>query len=235
MLWNRIYGLAESQQLNLPAFGRLLLLKTPLDDSHWLIAPYRDLTRLATALRTDAATRQVLTDHQVRLGLRETDRPPADVERQARYGKLIPGEDRQRDFTGQRVKELATPVQPDAPVPANRRGDREANVKNFWDTQTPQSHHIVEFNNLQTLGVSTKSGDSEMDYQRLPAVLLAAEFHQRYITAVLRPAQRWSQAQLEAGIAGVYRELYLQRSRLFEPLWAVSRVILKQAGLKNAG
>ena len=115
----------------------------------------------------------------------------------------------------------------------NRRTDREENVKRFWDSQTPQSHHIVEFNNLETLGVSHEIGLAEMDYQQLPAVLLAAEFHQRYISAILKPAQHWGKAKLQTDMVALYRGLYLGRGPLFEPLWRISQVILKHAGLRT--
>jgi len=34
-------------------------------------------------------------------------------------------------------------------------------------------------------------------------------------------------------IVTVYRDLYLGRSRLFEPMWKISKVILEEAGLKS--
>jgi hypothetical protein len=72
-----------------------------------------------------------------------------------------------------------------------------------------------------------------MDYLQLPAVLLAAEFHQRYISAILKPAQHWGKQQLQSTIASAYRDLYSGRGPLFEPLWRVSRVILDEAGIKT--
>ena len=115
----------------------------------------------------------------------------------------------------------------------NRISDREENVKSFWDSQTPQSHHIIEFNNLEALGVSRKNGNVGMDYFQLPAVLLAAEFHQRYISAILKPTHNWEKSKLAAEIPTVYSSLYLERSKLFEPLWFVSKAILERAGLEN--
>ena len=64
-----------------------------------------------------------------------------------------------------------------------------------------------------------------------PQVLLAAEFHQRYISSILKPAQRWNKTKLRAEIFSLYEGLYLSRSRLFQPLWPVSRLILRQAGI----
>jgi hypothetical protein len=160
--------------------------------------------------------------------------PPAGIERQARYGPLVRGTDHDKDFTPGRLNPVALPVQEISPVSVNRKTDREDNVKGFWASQTPQSHHIVEFNNLETLGASHKTGNAEMDYLQLPAVLLAAEFHQRYISAILKPAQQWGKQQLRSAIASVYRDLYLGKGPLFEPLWRVSRVILEEAGIKTA-
>jgi len=74
-----------------------------------------------------------------------------------------------------------------------------------------------------------------MDYKRLPAVLLAAEFHQRYITSILKPAQDWEKDKLLGGIHKLYQDLYLRRSALFKPLWAVSKVVLKEALARASG
>jgi hypothetical protein len=70
-----------------------------------------------------------------------------------------------------------------------------------------------------------------MDYFQLPAVLLAAEFHQRYISAILKPTHNWTKAKLEAEIPSMYSSLYLERSKLFEPMWCVSRAVFERAGL----
>jgi hypothetical protein len=231
MIWNQIANLPDVQTLPSQGYGQMLLLPVPDHTSNWLVGRYRDLTRLATALRDNASLRELLTKHRVRLGLRDSDVPPAGVERQPRYGKTVAGPNAQTDFTASRKQALATPVKAEAAAPPNRRTDREQNVADFWNTQTPQSHHIVEFNNLETLGASQKTGVKEMDYQQLPAVLLAAEFHQRYISAILRPAQRWTKGRLTSDIVGVYRGIYVTRSTLFKPLWDVSRIILQEAGL----
>lgn len=236
MLWDDIEKLTEgkkrkAKKLPVTGYGTFFLFEVPTDSSHWLVGPYHVLTDLATDLRTNEHLRDVLTENEVRLGLRASDKPPADVVRQARYGSKVAGEDRDTDFTGMRVDSVALPAREVDVIPSNRRGDRETNVKTYWDTQTPQSHHIVEFNNLEMLGKSTKEGDSQMDYLKLPAVLLAAEFHQRYITAFLRDAQRWSKTKLQAEIVGNYQKLYTEKSALFNPLWDVSAIILRNAGL----
>jgi hypothetical protein len=70
-----------------------------------------------------------------------------------------------------------------------------------------------------------------MDYFQLPAVLLAAEFHQRYISAILKPTHHWDKPRLAAEMPAVYNGLYFERSKLLEPLWSVSKTIFECAGL----
>jgi hypothetical protein len=234
MLWQAITNLSGCKSVTPPKnHPQLFLFDIPADGTGWLVGRYQDMTRLATDLRTDQVLRDFLSANRVRIGLRTTDVAPADIERRRNYGPLVPGENRDRDFTAARVNPVSQPVHAQPAPTANRKTDREENVKSFWDTQTPQSHHIVEFNNLETLGVSRKAGDAEMDYLQLPAVLLAAEFHQRYISAVLKPSQKREREKLQAGMVSTYRSLYLERSHLFEPMWRISKVILEEAGIKS--
>lgn len=229
MLWNRIRTLAGCSPFQ--AFGSsLLLLRIPADahGTHWLIGPYKDLASFATRLRTHEEYREALGACGVRLGLRQTDVAPAGV-RQKRYGTAVAGAMAQQNFHAARAKTLATPVRPSVSAPANRVTDQLHNVDTYWRTQTPQSHHIVEYNNLHALGKSQRSGASAMDHPHLPAVLLAAEFHQRYISSKLKPTHRLSRAELEAQIDQRYKELYTQASPLFAPLWDVSKAILEHA------
>src|SRR5262249_7774285 len=153
------------------------VFRTSVDDTGWLVGPYKGMTRFATDLRHDSALRDFLSSNRIRIGLRKTDIPPANVPRQERYGPLVSGDDCTRDFTADRLNPIVQSVRIQEASSINRKTDREENVKGFWETQTPQSHHIVEFNNLKTLGVSTENGSEGMDYFQLPAVLLAAEFH----------------------------------------------------------
>lgn len=235
MVWNTIARLPGCKPLTPPkGYAKFFLFMTSADDTGWLVGPYKDMTPLATDLRNDERLQDFLSANRVRLGLRNTDVPPAGIERQVRYGPLVPGTDRDKDFTGGRLNPVALPVQQISRVAVNRKADREDNVMRFWTSQTPQSHHIVEFNNLQTLGVSHKVGNAEMDYLQLPAVLLAAEFHQRYISAILKPAQHWGKQQLQSAIASVYRDLYLGKGPLFQPLWGISKVILNEATITTA-
>jgi hypothetical protein len=228
MLWNKIANLPGCQPVQLGKYPQFYLFTTSLNGTGWLVGPYKYLTPLATELRGSSELGELLAAKRVRLGLRDTDVPPTDLERQPRYGASIPGANLDQDFTSARVNPLAPPVKGTTPPPVNRKTDRQENVKRFWDSQTPQSHHIVEFNNLETLGVSRQVGIAEMDYQQLPAVLLAAEFHQRYLSAILKPAQHWQREKLQTEMVGLYRNLYQDRSALFEPLWQVSKVILQE-------
>lgn len=233
MLWNNISKLPGCERVAPPGSrgGDMFLLHIASDNSCWLIAPYESLTTFATALRERSDLRDFLTTSNVRIGLRETDRPAAEVDRQKRFGNTKVGSNANKDFTPLRKKELSQPVNPSVEQSTNRRTDREANVHSFWQTQTPQSHHIVEYNNLAKLGVSKPGRAKEMDYDRLPAVLLAAEFHQKYISMILKPPQRWPKDELRRGISLLYRRLYEQRSELFKPLWKVSKAILAEGRL----
>jgi hypothetical protein len=237
VLWSDIRSIPGCKKVVLPdTCSSVYLFETPDNKSNWMVAKYKDLTTIATALRTNRNLRGFLSDHTVRLGLRATDVPPADLERQKRYGAKISGINHATDFTLGRINHTTPPVHSNVAAPGNRRGDREQNVKMFWETQTPQSHHIVENNNLRNLGASSRdqSSPGEMDYKQLPAVLLTAEFHQRYITAVLRPAQSWGKEKLERDVTNEYRKLYCNRSSLFKPLWNISMVTLRAAGIPVA-
>lgn len=230
--WSSISLLPGSTKVHPPqGHAPFWLFRPKADGPGWLVGRYCELTKFATALRDNADLCDFLSTNQVRLGLRDSDVPPAGLTRQERYGTTVKGTDLNKDFTALRKNPSATPVHPSLTPAVNRKTDREENVKRFWASQTPQSHHIVEFNNLETLGVSHERGLAEMDYQQLPAVLLAAEFHQRYISAILKPAQRWSKAKLQLDLVATYRHLYTTRSPLFEPLWDISAVILREAGL----
>jgi hypothetical protein len=86
---------------------------------------------------------------------------------------------------------------------------------------------------LEKLGVSNEKGARESDYQQLPAVLLAAEFHQRYISVILKQTHNWDRQSLQAKLAGTYDSLYRLRSPLFLPLWEISKIILHEAGFEK--
>ncbi len=203
MLWKTISNLPGCKPVTPPKkLPQLFLFQTSVDDTGWLVCPYKNLTKFATELRNEKLL-------------------------------FVQGENHDEDFTHARLNPMAQPVHVDETPPVNRKTDREENVKSFWESQTPQSHHIVEFNNLQTLGFSRKKGNEEMDYLQLPAVLLAVEFYQRYISAILKPTQKLEKDKLQSEIVPIYRKFYLGSGKLFEPLWTVSKVIFEQANLKT--
>jgi len=234
-MWNWIRALPGCKSVWAPGpYGEMFLLPVPPDEtlepSCWMIGQYRDQTRLATDLRDSEELQEFVTDCRVRFGLRKADRPSADVARQERYGSTITGVHHAVDFTAQRIQPLAAPVR-DGVHAINRRSDRHENVRTFWATQTPQSHHVVEFNHLRDVGVSREIGFGNMDHGQLPCVLLAAEFHQRYISSVLKQTHGRSADDLRGGLGQVYSSLYIGRSPLFKPLWELSKVILGAAGI----
>ena len=232
-MWNKIESIPGCKAVRVPGTDEdMYLLPVPfnkvLEPSFWLIGEYRVQTPFATKLRDSKTLQKFVTENRIRFGLRESDRPPTG-DREVRFGTpqlaAKPG-----DFTKDRVQILAAPVKEDE-ASVNRRTDRELNVQKFWATQTPQSHHIVEFNNLRDIGKSKESGAGELDHGQLPCVLLAAEFHQRYISSILKKLHGASKADLLAKLPGEYSALYLGRGPLFSPLWSVSRIILQTAGL----
>jgi hypothetical protein len=231
MVWNAIKNLQGCERLAVPERdATFYVFMTPTDDTVWLVGPYKPMTDFATDLRNDKGLRDFLTAHRVRLGLRDKDVPPPGIEWQKRIGPSVPGAHRNKVFIRDRSNPITKPVL-DGPVSGNRKMDREDNVKSYWASQTPHSHHIVEFNNLAKLGVSHRVGKAEMDHDQLPAVLLAAEFHKCYISSILQPAHLWTKQKLELEIAPLYTRLYFEKGRLFEPLLRISKEILKAAGI----
>ena len=238
-MWEEIKKIPGCRVDSAPGgYGRVLFLPVPgigrREPSFWMIGRYKDQTRLATALRTDELPQTYVAASRVRFGVRESNRPPVNLERVKSYGTFLKGVNAHHDFSGQRNRTLARPARTTEP-PVNRLGDREENVKQYWATQTPQSHHIVEFNHLSEIGVSKKNGSGEMDHAQLPCVLLSAEFHQRYISSILRKTHGRSASELRGSLAQVYFSMYGERGRLFQPLWAVSKIILRRAGISLAG
>ena len=233
MLWKKLNRLSGRISLPVP-YSEIFAVQIPKTDTRWLVGPYEILTGLATALRSDEDLRDQLTDLGVRIGLRSTDTPSTE-ERQVRFGKTKKGVADDFSFLKMRKEQLAESLS-GGPAAVNRRTDRQKNVLGFWQTQTPQSHHIVEYNNLRDIGESDADGKGkrDMDYNQLPAVLLAAEFHQRYISVFLKQAHGMTKAELQKRMPVMYRSLYVEHSALFEPLWRISKVILAEAGLRVA-
>ena len=236
VLWDDIRRKFSGNVVFLGAnYGNMILL--PVTDSEnekscWLIGRYFELTKLATDLRSDKNDQREFTGkNKVRLGLRKDDVAPLYAKRQISFGNIQQGKNAGVDFTQERFSFTSRPVK-EGNFSINRRTDRERNVHNFWATQTPQSHHIVEFNHLRNLGVSKLAGTNDLDHSQLPCVLFVAEFHQRYISSILKQTHGLSQTDLRTKLEGIYKSLYLYKSPLFEPLWEVSKIILQHAGIK---
>ncbi len=240
MMWDDLKKISGAKTINVPGgFGEAILLPVTgtnsATPSFWMIGQYKDQTRLATALRQDAALQTFIAAQGVRFGLRESDRPPAvGAVRQERYGTTTAGTGAGINFVAQRVQPVSVPARPGVPAPANRKGDEQGNVARFWATQTPQSHHVVEFNHLRDMGVSHETGSGPMDHAQLPCVLLSAEFHQRYFSAILKQTHGWGNNRLRAEVAQTYSSLYVSGGVPFKPLWEVSKIILRAAGLTVA-
>ena len=235
MLWQNIKDLLPDTRITLPVpYGEIFAVVIPGTNTSWLIGPYARLTKLATALRSDGDLWKMLTKLGVRIGLRTTDTPSME-ERQIRFGETVKGTVDEKAIAKMRKLEGAKTALGQAADPS-RRNDRETNVASFWKTRTPESHHIVEYNNLRDIGESTKGkkGAGEMDHAQLPAVLLAAEFHQCYISVFLKKMHGMEKEALRKFMPGVYHSLYVEQSDLFEPLWEISKVILKRARIAVA-
>ena len=237
MMWDDLKKITGARTITVPGgYGEAILLPVAGANSPtpscWMIGQYKDQTRLATALRQDASLQTFISGQQIRFGLRESDRPPAvGTVRQERYGAPTVGPGANVNFALQRVQPVSVPVRPGVPAPGNRIGDEDGSKLRFWATQTPQSHHVVEFNHLRDMGFSQKIGAGPMDHAQLPCVLLSPEFHQRYFSSILKQTHGWGNNRLRAEIVQTYTSLYVSGGIPFRPLWEVSKIILRAAGL----
>jgi hypothetical protein len=233
-IWTPIHDLCQPVRL-VPRFDKVFVSRDPGQPKHWLIGPYSDLAQIRDGLGTEKSLLTALHDRGIRVGFRKTDEPPAEgVERQKSYGAEVPGST--ASHAGERKTQLHLPV-PGLFVPTHRISDESLNKGSYWQTQRPQVHHIVEFNNLRQLGVSTREGEGELDYDQLPCVMLMAEFHQRYISSVLKETHNYTgsgEALLEQ-YQTIYEELYFKTpkigddSRPFQALGEVAEVIFEEA------
>ena len=235
-LWNKIRAINGCRTARLPHVQyEVVLLPVPslpgaASDSFWLVGEYRHLTDFAASLRNDQEAQDFVAGHHIRFGLRGTDLPPVNLARQQRYGIQQAGPNATKSFATQRTGPVALTANVNAPVPTNRRSDREENVRLYWLTQTAQSHHIVEYNNLHTIDASRKGGGRPLDHERLPCVLLAAEFHQRYISSALKHTHGMTKVDLTKEMISIYGGIYRTTCPPLAPLWQVSRAILRAAG-----
>jgi hypothetical protein len=128
-------------------------------------------------------------------------------------------------------------VRSGAAPPKSRITDALANVETYWTTQSPQAHHIVEFNNLEQVGVSHKQGTEDLDYDQLPCVLFIAELHQRYVSSLLKDTHNWrgQPAQLLLRLMTTYENIYRTQAPGLLSLWRISEVVLDVADQKLRG
>ena len=238
VLWQKIGDIAGAKVVKSSDFGDVVLLPVPglgtEVDTYWMIGRYKDQTKLATALREDEAAQTFVAGHHVRFGFRKTDVAPIGLDRQKEYGETeVNPATATKDFRGERKRTLVKPVNDENAAQINRLSDREENVRLYWRSQTPQSHHVVEFNNLRDINRSRKGRGyfGPLDHSQLPCVLLAAEFHQRYVSSILKPTHGMGEEELLRTMERTYWSLYATGSSPLRPLWDVSRLILREAGL----
>ena len=205
MMWDDLKKISGAKTVLVPGgYGEPILLPvagapTPTP-SFWMIGRYKDQTRLATALRQDAALQAFVAAQGVRFGLRDTDRPPAvGAARQERYGAPVAGANAGINLAPQRLQAVSQAVRPACPRRPTARATSWATCNASGRRKTPQSHHVVEFNHLRDLGVSHESGTGPLDHAQLPCVLLAAEFHQRYFSAILKQTHGWKRRPAARG------------------------------------
>jgi hypothetical protein len=205
------------------------LLVTQAGDGRmkWLIGDHPTLARLANQLRSDESLCDQLIARNIYFGFRKTDTPPVGLKRQPSYGRLILN--KILDGNKRRVHAKLPPLRDDDNTGTARISDKFLTVKNYWRTQSPQAHHIVEFNNLATIGVSRRTGKRDLDYDGLPCVLLMAEFHQRFVSSHLKETHIWtgSQSQLLKNLKLLYAKIY--RNSWNKPLWHISQIIFAVA------
>jgi hypothetical protein len=95
MPWKAIADFPGCKPVTLSSsYPRLFVFRTSADDTGWLVPPYKEMTRFAADLRHDSALRDFLSSNRIRIGLRKTDVPPANIARQDRYGLGAPGQPR---------------------------------------------------------------------------------------------------------------------------------------------
>lgn len=236
-MWNEIKQINGARTARLPlGHQEVVLLPVPAlsllpGPAYWLVGEFNHLSNFATSLRTRQEARQFFVDQNVRVGLRAEDHPPLNRTRQRGYGDTIPGAGVGQNFAPQRVQARSQAVNVAVPAPGNRLADNEENVRTYWAQQTAQAHHIVEFNHLRDTGASHDGSAGSLDYGRLPCILLAAEFHQRYISSILKPEHGREAAYLRGNMPRIYNGIYLGKCPPLSPLWQVSQAILRAANL----
>lgn len=232
-IWEEISRSSVCDPVSLPEpYTEALVTRDPGCSQHWLIGPHPILNRLAKQLRSDQVLCELLRERGVCFGFRVTDVPPLARNRQKSYGDRVTRAT--TDHSKQRRETKHQPVYSAVLAPTARVTDEFACVETYWATQTPQAHHIVEFNNLEAVGVSCVGGAGDLDYDRLPCVLLIAEFHQRYVSSVLKSMHKWQgrSRQLLKQLRPCYETIYRKQAPGLLSLWHISKIILDTAERK---
>ena len=199
-----------------------------------MISRYKDQTKLATALREDEAAQTFVAEHHVRFGFRKTDVPPLDLDRQKNYGETEVNEElAKKDFSAERKNPLTKPVNDENAAQINRLSDRRGKRQALLAEPDPAStsRRRVQQPARHYRSKKGRGHFGPLDHSQLPCVLLAAEFHQRYVSSVLKPTHGMDEMELWKSMELTYWSLYATGSSPLRPLWEVSRLILREAGL----
>jgi hypothetical protein len=202
-------------------YQNVFLTPNTTESLYWVIGPYPVLCELSKELRTNQELSESLLKNGIQFGFRKTDKPPTGLTRQKEYGKSEAQP--VGDFSESRLIETHIPIK-GKEVTSCRISDQYSNIMEYWKTQSPQAHHIVEFNNLEAARVSTRTGSGDLDYQLLPCVLMMAEFHQRYITSKLKDTHGWDDrpAELIKKLRARYDQIYFSDAPQLASLGKIS-------------
>jgi len=209
-------------------FHNVFLAPNPTESRNWVVGTYPVLCELSRELRINHELCQSLFEKGIQYGFRETDKPPTGLIRQKEYGTLEAQP--AGNFSKSRKIETHTPIAKKK-VCGFRISDQYTNIMSYWKTQSPQAHHIVEFNNLEAVGVSTRTGSGDLDYHQLPCVLLMAEFHQKYVSSKLKDTHTWDEqrAELIKKLRVRYDQIYYSDAPQLASLGKISAAIFTVA------
>jgi len=222
-VWKEIQAATDDNRMfpQLARFNGIRLTKILADlrgrEFRWLIGPYSQVRAMAQFLRTDSALQAELTQLRVRVGLRDTDRPPTTDHPVKGIGDWGPA----ANFDLSSVSRV-TPGKPVARVT-----DLYEPVRRYWCARSLESHHIVEKGILRDLGLNK----DDLADDRAPSVLLTAEYHQRLFTSEVasergffKDTKNHTAAAAYQQLTTIYDELYPRNSVLL-PLRVAAGII----------
>jgi hypothetical protein len=220
-IWDKIGQSCDEISLWVPPF---FLTKPDREARRWVIGRFCDLKRIAPVLRTDAELREAFSELSARFGRRGSDLPPAG-DRVTRIGPL--GDPR---FTIAELKRRHAKKRrlPGGSQPfAARVTDVHSEHQRFWESRTPEVHHIVEKSILGALGVN--AGDLENNVA--PCVLAVAEIHGRLYTPEMASERGAFSRQMSASVASnlltkIYDGLYA--GPMMTQLNAIAKIIIEE-------